>query len=143
MATLQRLSLIGMGLLLGGVVLAQVGAQQTLLADASQSWAIRPAGEAEPVMQPADAVVSPSTPSSDAGSLEIKTDGDIRYVSGGIGVSERTDLQTLSSQFNLHLSEPRRRRQSPGSSLRQDSVCSPFREADKKAVPSEMHNHNP
>jgi hypothetical protein len=92
-----------MGLLMGGVVLAQVGAQQTLLADASQSWAIRPAGEAEPVVQSADAVVSPSTPSSDAGSLEIKTDGGIRYVSGGIGVSERTDLQTLSSQFNLHL----------------------------------------
>ena len=33
----------------------------------------------------------------------IHTDGDIRYVSGGIGDSERTELDALSDQFNLHM----------------------------------------
>ena len=42
-------------------------------------------------------------PSSDAGSLAIQAEGRIRYVSGGVGESGRTDLQALSSEFNLHL----------------------------------------
>lgn len=33
----------------------------------------------------------------------IHTNGDIRYVSGGIGESERTELDALSGQFNLHM----------------------------------------
>jgi hypothetical protein len=116
-STIQRSTVIAMGLLLGGGVLAPVGAQPLhaasgrlslsgaamQLADASQSWAIRPAGEADPSMQSTDAAVSPSMPSSDAGALAIQTDGGIRYVSGGVGESGRTDLQALSSQFNLHL----------------------------------------
>ncbi|MGB5733133.1 MAG: carboxypeptidase regulatory-like domain-containing protein, partial [Thiohalocapsa sp.] len=106
-----------MGLLLGGGMLAAVGAQPMpaasaqrspsdatmQLADASQNWAIRPAGEADPPMQSTDAAVSPSMPSADAGTLAIQTDGGIRYVSGGVGESERSDLQALSSQFNLNL----------------------------------------
>jgi hypothetical protein len=106
-----------MGLLLGGGVLAPVGAQPMhaasgrlslsgaamQLADASQNWAIRPANEANPPMQSTDAGVGPSVPSSDSRSSEIQSDGGIRYVSGGVGVSGRGDLQALSSQFNLHL----------------------------------------
>jgi hypothetical protein len=117
MTTIQRSTAIAMGLLLGGGVLVPVGAQPmpaasgqlslsgaTLqLADASQNWAIRPAGEDDPLMQSPDAAVSPSMPSSDAGSLAIQTDGGIRYVSGGVGEGERSDLDALSSQFNLHL----------------------------------------
>ncbi|MDG4549124.1 MAG: carboxypeptidase-like regulatory domain-containing protein [Candidatus Contendobacter sp.] len=37
------------------------------------------------------------------GSLQIQTDQGIRYVSGGIGLSERDELRTLSGQFNLQL----------------------------------------
>ncbi len=42
-------------------------------------------------------------PPSDARSSEIKTDGGIRYVSGGVGESERRELNALSHEFNLHL----------------------------------------
>ena len=38
-----------------------------------------------------------------AGSLRIQTDQGIRYVSGGIGLSERDELRALSGQFNLQL----------------------------------------
>ena len=116
-STIQRSNVIAMGLLPGGGMLAPVGAQPMpaasahlslsdatmQLAEASQNWAIRPAGEADPLMQSPDAAVSPSMPSADAGSLGIHTDGGIRYVSGGVGESERSDLQALSSQFNLYL----------------------------------------
>ena len=33
----------------------------------------------------------------------VQAEGRIRYVSGGVGESGRTDLQALSSEFNLHL----------------------------------------
>lgn len=36
-------------------------------------------------------------------SLQIQTDRGIRYVSGGIGLSERDELGALSGQFNLRL----------------------------------------
>jgi hypothetical protein len=117
MTTIQRSTVITMGLLLGGSMLAPVGAQpmppasgqlslsdaRMQLADASQNWAIRPAGEADPPMQSTEAAVSPSLQSSDSNSSEIQTDGGIRYVSGGVGVSGRSDLDALASQFNLHL----------------------------------------
>ncbi|MGB5835210.1 MAG: carboxypeptidase regulatory-like domain-containing protein [Thiohalocapsa sp.] len=116
-STTQRSTVMAMGLLLGGGVLTPVGAQPmheaplrpilgsgvTQVADASPTWAIRPADEANPLMQSTDTAVSPGVPSSEAGSSEIQSDGGIRYVSGGVGVSGRTDLEALSSQFNLHL----------------------------------------
>lgn len=37
------------------------------------------------------------------GSLRIQSDQGIRYVSGGIGLSERDELRALSGQFNLQL----------------------------------------
>jgi len=36
-------------------------------------------------------------------SVQVYHDGDIRYVSGGIGAGEREELNALSSQFNLRL----------------------------------------
>jgi hypothetical protein len=101
MTTIQRSTVIALGLLLGGGVLAPVGAHPMpaasgrlslsgaamQLADASQSWAIRPADETDSPMQSTDAAVRPSTSSSHAESLAIQTDGGIRYVSGGVGDS--------------------------------------------------------
>ncbi len=118
MAMFQRSSRMAMGLLLGGGVLTPVGAAQLMyeaplrlihdegavqMADASSNWAIRPAEGANPRMQSTDAPARPNVPPSDARSSEIKTEDGIRYVSGGIGESERSELQALSSQFNLHL----------------------------------------
>jgi hypothetical protein len=37
------------------------------------------------------------------GSMRVQTDQGIRYVSGGIGLSERDELRAFSPQFNLRL----------------------------------------
>lgn len=42
-------------------------------------------------------------PSTQDRASNIHTAGGIRYVSGGVGESERTELDALSNQFNLHL----------------------------------------
>jgi hypothetical protein len=118
-STIHRSSVLAMGLLLGGGVLTPVGAKPmheaplglivgggaTQVADASQTWAIRPAEEANPLMQMtgAETASGASAPPSDARSSEIKSDGGIRYVSGGVGESERRELNALSREFNLHL----------------------------------------
>lgn len=77
------------------------GARDMQLAEAPAEYGIRPA---ETLGSPAlpDAATQ-GRESSGEGSSEIKTDGDIRYVSGGIGESERAELEALSSQFNLRL----------------------------------------
>jgi hypothetical protein len=118
-STIHRSSVLAMGLLLGGGVLTPVGAKPmheaplglivgggaTQVADASQTWAIRPADEANPLMQMPgrETAIGTSVPSSDAKSSEIKTDGGIRYISGGVGESDRSELKALSNEFNLHL----------------------------------------
>ncbi|HSO84728.1 carboxypeptidase regulatory-like domain-containing protein [Thiocapsa sp.] len=77
------------------------GARDTQLAEAPTEYGIRPA---ETLGSPASPeVVTPGRESSGEASSEIKTAGDIRYVSGGIGESERAELEALSSQFNLRL----------------------------------------
>jgi len=35
--------------------------------------------------------------------VQVQTEGNIRYASGGIGLSEREELGALSNQFNLRL----------------------------------------
>jgi len=112
MTNMQRQTLMATALILGASVLPSAGAQQTYqvpvlllgtdvlrLAEAEQTYGIRPA---------ADAAAPSSSPEAPAGSSmerssEIQNDGGIRYVSGGVGESERTELNALSSQFNLHL----------------------------------------
>jgi hypothetical protein len=106
MKTRPNGSVMAMGLLLATGVMAPVGAQLPV-ADTSGEWAIRPADQANPPTQPTEtssrASVAPPGSESHAGSPQIKTDGGISYASGGVGESERSDLQALSSQFNLHL----------------------------------------
>jgi hypothetical protein len=118
MTTMQQAGLMAMGLTLGGGVLAPADAQTKYeaptrlilagnaviqMAETSQEWAIRPADEVNPLMQSTDTTIRPNVPPSDARSSEIKSDGGIRYVSGGVGESERRELDALASEFNLHL----------------------------------------
>ncbi len=84
-----------MELIPGAGVIAPVGAQMQV-AETSGEWAVRPAAEANPLMQSTDATASPSVPPSDARSLEIKTDGGIRYIAGGIGERGRSGLNAIS-----------------------------------------------
>nr|WP_246195017.1 carboxypeptidase regulatory-like domain-containing protein [Allochromatium palmeri] len=111
-----RFNLIATGLLLGAGLCQPVGAHSGYeapirlilggggmqLADASREWAIRPAAGATPICRDPDAAAPMGVP-SDGSSLQIKTDGDICYVSGGVGESERTELNALAHEFNLHL----------------------------------------
>jgi hypothetical protein len=77
------------------------GVRDLQLAETRTEYGIRPA---ETLGSPTFTdVAAPGRESTGDTSSEIKTDGDIRYVSGGIGESERAELDALSSQFNLRL----------------------------------------
>lgn len=122
------LNLIALALMLGYGALQSAGAEQTYQvpvfilggsalqvaeADASQMYGIRPAKDApspissdsgSPMSPPADDVLGgANSPQSMERSSEIQNDSGIRYVSGGIGESERTELAAISNQFNLYL----------------------------------------
>lgn len=77
------------------------GARGLHLAETRTEYGIRPAESLGSPTSPD--VAAPGRASTGDTASEIKTDGDIRYVSGGIGESERTELDALSSQFNLRL----------------------------------------
>lgn len=105
-------SLMAMALMFGGAAVQSAGPEQSgnmatpipagpQLADTRTEYGIRPAESLGSATSPD--VAAPGRESSGGTSSEIKTDGDIRYVSGGIGESERTELDALSSQFNLRL----------------------------------------
>lgn len=81
-----------------------LGGEVIQLADESQNWAIRPAEETTPISrtQSQDGASLMGAPIAE-GSSQIESDGAIRYVSGGIGESERHELDALSKEFNLHL----------------------------------------
>jgi hypothetical protein len=109
-------SLVAMALMVGGAAVQLAGAEQSgtrqtpmpglsgpQLADTQPEYGIRPAENPGSATSPSLDVAVPARESSGVRSSEIKTDGDIRYVSGGIGESERTELDALSSQFNLHM----------------------------------------
>jgi hypothetical protein len=106
--------LMAMALMFGGAAVQSAGPEQSgnmetpipgargpQLAETRTEYGIRPA-ESLGSPTPPD-IAAPGRESSGGSASEIKTDGDIRYVSGGIGESERTELDTLSSQFNLRL----------------------------------------
>lgn len=116
MTNQQTLSFLAMAAILGTwawssasvqpteqVPMTNLNAHAVQLADAQTTYGIRPA-------ETGDAAPSASA-NSHAGhdgfmierSSTIKNEGDIRYVSGGVGESERAELNALSSQFNLHL----------------------------------------
>ena len=110
--------MIATGLLLGAGVCQPVGAHPGYaapvrlifsdgviqFADAAREWAIRPADGANPIAQAPDATTPMAAP-TDGPSSQIKTDGGIRYVSGGVGerARERRELAALSDEFKLHL----------------------------------------
>lgn len=97
------------------------------LADAQQTYAVPPAYDAssqppEPPpaygAQPRYREYPQPAPTQDApppveygeagwlppgGSVQVQTEGNVRYASGGIGLSEREELGALSGQFNLRL----------------------------------------
>ncbi|SDW21607.1 carboxypeptidase-like regulatory domain-containing protein [Thiocapsa roseopersicina] len=99
-------SLMAMALMFGGAAAQSAGPEQPgvlglQLAETRTEYGIRPAETLGSPTSP-DAA-APGRESSGEASSEIKTAGDIRYVSGGIGESERAELDALSSQFNLRL----------------------------------------
>jgi len=114
---------MAMALILGGGVLPSAGAQQTVGApptdDADsppryqEPAPVTPAPLPRPNPYTGSEAAAPSSPSPAAAAgpdgsppgrlLQIHNDQGIRYVSGGVGEGERTELNTLSNQFNLHL----------------------------------------
>jgi hypothetical protein len=116
----QRCGLMALPLLLGGAMMQSAWAQN--------AQPIYDAGAGQPIGAPAPAVIAP-LPGSDssaraaaiaapasaadamagrdapvAGGLQpIQSDQGIRYISGGVGEDERTTLDALANQFNLHL----------------------------------------
>ncbi|WP_328983938.1 carboxypeptidase-like regulatory domain-containing protein [Thiorhodovibrio winogradskyi] len=121
MVNVQRSSLITMSLLLGAGVLIPVGSQPRCgdeprvilagdmmqVAETPTTWAIRPADEKKSLTQlpghQSAISAGASAPPLDVMSSEIQTLDGIRYVSGGIGESERTELKAIGREFNLHL----------------------------------------
>lgn len=126
MTNTSGLNLIAVALIVGGGALQSASAEQIYqvpvfilggsspqVADASQSYGIRPAKDpalpmpsdsGSPMSPPPDDVLGgANSPQSMDRSSEIQKDDGVRYVSGGIGESERTELAAVSNQFNLHL----------------------------------------
>jgi len=118
MAKMHRMSLIAMTLILSSGVLPSVSAQQTQGAPPTDDSGSPPRYQ-EPAPVPrlnpdarSESAVTPS-PSPDAAAspnesppgrlLQVHNDQGIRYVSGGVGEGERTELNALSNQFNLRL----------------------------------------
>ncbi len=114
--------LVAMALMLGGTAVqsaaaVQSGTPQTSLPSSTgvqlavtqPEYGIRPADNSGSASSPSPASAVPAQkleqgqePAMERSS-QIQTDGDIRYVSGGIGESERIELDDLSGQFNLHM----------------------------------------
>lgn len=118
MYRMNRMSLIATALILGGGVLSSANAEQPAAgppiytADAPPSYQepaslLPPNPDARyvsseltpsPSQSPA---ATPGTPSSRL--VQARTDQGVRYISGGVGEGDRTELNSLSDQFNLRL----------------------------------------
>jgi hypothetical protein len=73
------------------------------LAAGQVTYGIRPAEGTGVSSQPPEVSAGTDVASSRDRASRIHTAGGIRYVSGGVGESERTELGALSNQFNLRL----------------------------------------
>ena len=104
---------IATALLLSGGILQLAGAQQmnnappTYLSDAPPRYQ-EPAPLPRTHSQAISESAQPSPPPDAAGwspssRLQVYNDQGVRYISGGVGESERTELNAQSSQFNLRL----------------------------------------
>lgn len=111
MATMQKMGLTA--LLVGGLV-SSAGAQPPMAVEPPQLQ--EPPLLSSPPRQGIAQVRGASVGSEDGSmapdqpqgwmprsGLQVREDRGIRYVSGGIGVSEREELNTLADQFNLRL----------------------------------------
>jgi len=120
MARMHRLAVVAVSLILG------VGGLQSVGAQGAQPTTADDAGAGSPQRAPGTSAVSPDgrpiaagewaihpAPSPDGGArpsssapdslAPLVSDQGIRYRSGGVGDSERTELDALSHQFNLRL----------------------------------------
>ncbi len=98
-----RISLMATALILGGGVLSSASAQQTVGAPPiHNSDSPSRYQEPAPLSQPPDITTNPNG-SPSGRSLQIHNDRGIHYVSGGVGESERAELDALSNQFNLRM----------------------------------------
>jgi hypothetical protein len=113
---MNRLRLVAMLPILSVAVAQPPGAQRSddaatmptengalRLAAGQVTYGIRPAEGTGASSQPPDASTATNVPSSEDSASRVQTVGGIRYMSGGVGESERTELDALSNQFNLHL----------------------------------------
>lgn len=111
MATMQRMGLTA--LLVGGLI-SWAGAQPLMAVEPPPLQ--EPPLLSSPSRQGIAPVRAPSVGSEDGSmmqgepqgwtprsGLQVREDRGIRYVSGGIGVGEREELNALASQFNLRL----------------------------------------
>ncbi len=117
MHKMNPISLVVTALILGGGVLSSVNAEPAAgppiyTADAPPSYQgpaslLPPNPDARyvsselnqsPSQSPA---ATPGTPTSRL--IHARTDQGVRYISGGVGEGERTELNSLSDQFNLRL----------------------------------------
>ena len=101
MTTMRRISFMALALTLGGGGLQSAGADQ--VSDASDSpprFQEPPPPPSTPLQSLNSSAGSDWVPSS---SIRIHNDQGIRYISGGVAEDERTELKTLSNQFNLRL----------------------------------------
>ena len=118
MNTKHRMSLIVAALILSGGALSSVNAEQPAggppiyTADAPPSYQEPPPllrqnsdihyVSSELTPSPSQApILTPGTPESRL--IHARTDQGVRYISGGVGEGERTELNNLSNQFNLRL----------------------------------------
>ena len=113
---MNRLCLVAMLPILSVAVAQPSGAQRSdeaatmptgrgalQLAGGQVTYGIRPAEGTGASAQLPDASTGTGVPSSPDSASQIHTAGGIRYISGGVGESERTGLDALCNQFNLHL----------------------------------------
>ncbi|MBK1642750.1 hypothetical protein CKO12_12900 [Chromatium okenii] len=87
----QKVIFIAMTMILSGGVLQ--------LANAQTTYGIYPADTSNSAPVPGERFEGYAMEKSST----VQNTGGIRYVSGGVGESERNELKALSSQFNLHL----------------------------------------
>ena len=114
MTKIPKLRWIATTLILSGGFLSAAGAQPMEDAPPIQKSDSPPRYQ-EPVLSPhpdinpvSESATSPSTDAAEPGglppsTLQVHNDQGVRYISGGVGESERAELNAQSEQFNLRL----------------------------------------
>ena len=120
MARMHRLAFVAVSLILGVGGLQSAGAQDAQPASAADSGSAypqrapvtpavspdgRPIAAGEWAVKPSSSPDGGARPASSAPDrlVPLESDQGIRYISGGVGDSERTELDAMSHQYNLRL----------------------------------------